>query len=138
MKEFTNEHSNLIVLKLGEELHETLGNYAREHGLKSAWVEGIGSASHMTLGYYKLGEKQYSWKDFSETHEILSLQGNLAWVDDEPVWHIHGVFGNSDFNTVGGHVKELTVGPTCELHITPLETPLTRVFDDETGLKLLS
>lgn len=138
MKEFTNEHSDLIVLKIGEELHEMLGNYAREHELKSAWVEGLGSASDMTLGYYKLGEKQYSWKDFSDAHEILSLQGNLAWIDDEPVWHIHGVFGNDNFNTVGGHVKELTVGPTCELHITPFDAPLTRIFDDETGLKLLS
>jgi len=138
MKEFTNEQGNLVVLKLGEELHEMLGNYAREHELTSAWVEGLGSASHMTLGYYKLEERQYEWKDFGETHEILSLQGNLAWIGGEPVWHIHGVFGSSDFSTVGGHVKRMIVGPTCELHITPLEAPLTRVFDDETGLKLLS
>ena len=31
----------------------------------------------------------------------------------------------------------MTVGLTCELLITPLDTPLTRTFDDETGLKLL-
>ena len=35
-------------------------------------------------------------------------------------------------------MKEMTVGLTCELLITPLETPLTRTFDDETGLKLLA
>lgn len=138
MKEFTNEHSNLVVLKLGEELHEVLGNYARAHALKSAWVEGIGGAGRVTLGFYKLGEREYTWKEFDDAHEIVSLTGNLAWVDGEPVWHLHGVFSGSDFTAVGGHVKEMVVGPTCELRITPLETPLTRVFDDETGLKLLS
>ena len=35
-------------------------------------------------------------------------------------------------------MKEMTVGLTCELLITPLETPLTHTFDDETGLKLLA
>jgi hypothetical protein len=48
------------------------------------------------------------------------------------------IFLDKVFNTVGGHVKELVVGATCELLVTPLETPMTRVFDEETGLKLLS
>ena len=34
-------------------------------------------------------------------------------------------------------MKEMTVGLTCELLVTPLDAPLTRRFDDETGLKLL-
>jgi len=138
MKEFANQQANVVVLKRGEELHEVLGNYAREHELVSAWVEGLGGADHMTLGYYRVDEQEYTWKEFNETHEILSIKGNLAWVDDEPVWHIHGAFSDNNFNAVGGHVKELVAGATCELFITYLETPMTRVFDDETGLKLLS
>lgn len=138
MKEFANEKGNVLVLKLGEELHGVLGAYAREHGLKSAWVQGLGGAGNMTLGYYDIEAREYIWKEFDEVHEILSLQGNLAWVDGEPFWHVHGSFSNREFNSVGGHVKRLVVGATCELYITQLETSLTRVFDDETGLKLLS
>lgn len=138
MKEFANGTSSVVVLKLGDELHEKLGEYAREHELAGAWVEGLGGAQRMTLGYYNIQQQQYTWKEFDEVHEILKLSGNLAWVDGEPMWHIHGAFSNKDFNTVGGHVKELVVGATCELLVTPLETPMTRVFDEETGLKLLS
>lgn len=138
MKEFATTSGNILVLQLGDKLQEKLGEYAREHELVSAWVEGLGGAKSMTLGYYNIDQRQYTWKDFDEVHEILKLSGNLAWVDGEPVWHIHGAFSNSEFNSVGGHVKELVVGATCELFIAPLDAPLTRVFDDETGLKLLS
>ena len=138
MKEFATTSGNILVLQLGDKLQEKLGEYAREHELVSAWVEGLGGTKSMTLGYYNIDQRQYAWKDFGEVHEILKLSGNLAWVDGEPVWHIHGAFSNSEFNSVGGHVKELVVGATCELFITPLDTPLTRVLDDETGLKLLA
>lgn len=62
----------------------------------------------------------------------------MAWVDSEPFWHVHGTFGSWDLAGVGGHVKEMVVGLTCELLVTPLDGPLTRIFDDETGLKLIS
>ena len=137
MKAFANPHSTLLVLKRGEELHAKLQEFAREHELKGAWVQGLGGSGVMTLGYYNLAEREYEWREVGNNLEILSLQGNLAWVDDEPFWHIHGSFGGRDFVSIGGHVKEMTVGPTCELLITPLDTPLTRTFDDETGLKLL-
>lgn len=138
MKEFATTSGNILVLQFGDKLQEKLGEYAREHELVSAWVEGLGGAKSMTLGYYSIDQRQYTWKDFDEVHEILKLSGNLAWVDSEPVWHIHGAFSDSEFNSVGGHVRELVVGATCELFITPLDVPLTRVFDDETGLKLLA
>ena len=137
MKVFPSQNAILLVLNRGEELHAKLQEFAREHELKGAWVQGLGGSGAMTLGYYNLTEREYEWREFSEPMEILSLQGNLAWVDGEPFWHIHGSFGGCDFASVGGHVKEMTVGLTCELLITPLDTPLTRTFDDETGLKLL-
>ncbi|MGB4762023.1 MAG: DUF296 domain-containing protein [Candidatus Saccharimonas sp.] len=137
MKTFASSNTTVLVLQRDEELHTKLQEFAREHGLKSAWVQGLGGSGVMTLGCYNLEKRDYEWREFGENLEILSLQGNLAWVDDEPFWHIHGSFSRPDFTSLGGHVKELTVGLTCELLITPLDTPLTRVFDDETGLKLL-
>ena len=138
MKAFPSQHATILVLNRGEELHTKLQEFAREHGLKGAWVQGLGGSGAMTLGYYNLTERKYEWQEFSDNLEILSLQGNLAWVDGEPFWHVHGTFGGRDFASVGGHVKEMVVGLTCELLVTPLDAPLTRVFDDETGLKLLN
>ena len=137
MKVFPSQNATLLVLNRGEKLHAKLQEFAREHELKGAWVQGLGGSGVMTLGYYNLAEREYEWREFSEPMEILSLQGNLAWVDGEPFWHIHGSFGDRDFTSIGGHVKEMTVGLTCELLVTPLDAPLTRRFDDETGLKLL-
>ena len=137
MKAFPSQNATLLALKRGEELHAKLQEFAREHELKGAWVQGLGGSGAMTLGYYNLAEREYEWREFAEPMEILSLQGNLAWVDGEPFWHVHGSFGGRDFTSIGGHVKAMVVGLTCELLITPLDAPLTRVFDDETGLKLL-
>lgn len=115
-----------------------LMDYAREHNLKSAWVSGLGGAGATTLGFYNIETREYEWTDYPKPMEIVNLTGNLAWVDNEPFWHVHGTFSGRDLQAVGGHVKELVVGLTCELLVAPLETPLTRTFDDETGLKLLT
>ncbi len=138
MKEFIDPSHHVVVLQRGDELHEQLQLYARNHTLTSAWVGALGATSRVTVGLYRTEEREYTWKEFEGLYEILSLSGNLSWVDGEPFWHIHGVFSGEDFQAVGGHVKELIVGATCELFITPLDIPMTRIFDDETGLKLLS
>lgn len=138
MKQFADFNSTLLVLKRGEELHTVLANYAREAGLTSAWLSGLGGAGKATLGYYSLETKSYSWQEFDGPLEILSLTGNLSMADGEPFWHIHGSLSDTKLQAIGGHVKELVVGPTCELLVTPLSLPLTRLPDNETDMKLIS
>ena len=138
MKEFANSNGTVIVIQRGEEVISRITNYAREHSLKAAWVSGLGGAGTVTLGFYDIATKSYEWKALDTPLEILNLTGNLATVDGAPFWHVHGTFGGRDYQAIGGHVKELVVGLTCELLVTSLGTSLTRVFDDETGLKLLS
>lgn len=137
MKVYSSEQGDIVVLQRGEELHATLSQYASERGLKSAWVSGLGGSGPVTLGFYDIATKQYEWKEFEGPLEITSLTGNMTIVDGEPFWHIHGTFGVRDFSTISGHVKQMIVGLTCELHITPHPTTLTREFDEETGLKLV-
>ena len=128
----------LLRLEYGEELHTRLDAYARSKKLAGAWLDGLGGTTKVTLGFYDLPSKQYRWKTFDMPLEIISLAGNLAVVDGEPVWHLHGTFSGPDYQAIGGHVKELVVGPTCELRITPIEQRLTRAYDEKIGLKLLS
>ena len=137
MKEFAASNGTVLVIRKGEEAMSRITEYAREHHLKAAWVSGLGGAGTVTLGFYDIETKSYEWKVFDTPLEILNLSGNLAVVDGKPFWHVHGTFGGRDYQVIGGHVKELVVGLTCELLVTPLHTPLTRTFDDETGLKLL-
>jgi len=137
MQEFSDANGNLLIINRGEEVIGQLVKYAKDKNITSAWLSGLGGSGTVTLGFYAIETKEYKWKEFNEPMEILNLTGNLSWVDGEPFWHVHGTFSGPQLQAVGGHVKELMVGLTCELHITPLDTPLTRVFDDETGLKLL-
>lgn len=137
MNEYPNANGNIVVINRGEEVIAKLTEYARANGLKSAWMSGLGGASGATLGFYDIDSKDYEWHDYDRPMEILNLSGNLSVVDGQPFWHIHGNFSGRDTQGFGGHVKSLTVGLTCEVLVTPLDSAMTRTFDQSTGLKLL-
>lgn len=128
----------LIRLDRGEKLIESLNQLAVNDNLPAAWLQGLGGAESAELGFYNLEMQQYNWQVFRDLMEITSLQGNLAWVDNQPVWHIHGTLSGSDYQAIGGHVKELIVGGTCELRLSLFEdTTFERRLDAATGLRLL-
>jgi uncharacterized protein len=52
-----------------------------------------------------------------EQVELLSLAGDVALSDGEPVIHAHVVVGCRDTTTRGGHLIDATVRPTLELII---------------------
>lgn len=138
MNAYSTDNATLIVIKKGEELMEVLNAYATNNNLQGGWVTVIGGAARVTLGFYNSQNRDYTWQTFEEQLEITGLQGNLAYVDGKPLWHIHGTFSREDFSTIAGHVKECTIGLTGEVLLVPHSTTLTRVYDDETGLKLLT
>lgn len=127
----------LIVLDRGDELISSLEEFAKEKDLAGASIQAIGGAAQVTVGFYDIKTQSYIWQDYDEALEVLSLSGNLSWVDGGPFWHIHGVFSGVDFAAFGGHVKKLVVGLTLEIQITPSNVRLTRVKETETGLSLL-
>ncbi len=132
------ETGYLLKLLRGEKIVETLTKFCVENNIHSGIISGLGGASDITLGYYDLTTKEYQWKDFVKVHEILSMNGNVAMVDNEPFLHIHMAISDDSFSTFGGHLKEALVGATCEVMITTLNTEITRMMEDEVGLKLLS
>ena len=138
MKHYQAGQATVLVLERGEQLIESLNEFARSAQLTSGWLtSGVGGANQATLAYYDFEAQQYNYRDFDESLEILSLQGNLSWVNGEPFWHVHAVLSGEDFQSIGGHVKSLRIGLTAELLIMPLSSKLTRNFDETTGLKLL-
>ncbi len=138
MKWYKNERADVVILERGEELISTLEAYTIENNLPGAWLQsGLGGAGQATLSFYDLDKKEYVDRTLNDPLEILSLQGNLSWVDAKPFWHVHGTFGNEQYSAIGGHIKSLEIALTGELLVVPLETQMTRVFDETTGLKLL-
>ena len=127
----------VVRLEKGEKLIESLTELVKKENIKGAWISGLGGAISAELGYYSLEEKEYHWKTLDKLLEITSLQGNVSWVDGEPKLHIHGSFSDENMQAFGGHVKELTVGGTCEVMMHALQAELTRSQNDDTGLELL-
>lgn len=128
----------LIRLKKGELLVENLVKFARKEKIKGGWISGIGGALWAEVAYYDLQAKGYEWKRLDKALEVTSLQGNIAWDNKEPTVHIHATFSDTNMQSIGGHLKELQVGGTCEIFLHNwFQDNLTRLHDDETGLKLL-
>lgn len=138
---YAADGSNYVIrLKKGEKWSEGFAQFVAQTGVKSAWLNMIGSATEVTVGAYSLEQKQYSWKTFAGTLEIVSVQGNISFTEaGQPMGHLHGTFANQEYQVFGGHIKDLTVGATLEVFVYCLgqNTVLTRTFDPQIGLPLL-
>jgi predicted DNA-binding protein with PD1-like motif len=137
MKSHKTDQGWLLILKKGEDFHSVLNQFASDNNLESAWLSGVGGSGPVELGFYEIERRDYKWQLFEGPLEVVSLTGNLAYIDGEPFWHVHGVFGGRDYECYGGHVKALEVGLTLELNITKQPHTNQRAFDEETGLKII-
>ncbi|MDZ7786521.1 MAG: PPC domain-containing DNA-binding protein [Candidatus Saccharibacteria bacterium] len=128
----------LVRLEKGEKLVASLTELVAKENIQAAWISGLGAALQSELGFYDLKSREYNFKTIDKTLEITSLQGNVSRSGSEPKLHIHGSFSDENMRVFGGHVKELTVGGTCEIFLHRwFKDELTRSHDDTVGLPLL-
>lgn len=131
--------SYIVRLSKGERLVENVLDFLSEHDVKSAWLNMIGAVSEVELGFYNLETKAYQWRVVSRPLEITGAQGNVATDESgKIVLHLHGTFADDNYQVVGGHIKDLMVGGTCEIIVRPLSVQLSRRNDSNTGLNLLN
>lgn len=132
--------TNIFLLRFdkGEEVITGLQEYCRENTIRAGNFQALGAAGEVVLSYYNLDKKVYEDSTLSEDLEIVSMVGNIAMMDDNIIIHSHAVFGRHDLSTVGGHIKRLIVSATCEVTLTTFTGDITRAYDEETGLNLLS
>ena len=128
----------LVRLDKGERLMESLEQFVHETKLRVGWVNGIGGALEAELGFYDLDSKKYQYQRFEGLSEIVSLSGSLAFDENgKLIVHLHGVLSDKQYQTMGGHVKDLVAGATLELFVHLSHLPVTRKLDGEVGLPLL-
>ncbi len=131
-------YNYLIRLDMGERLSDGLEKFIAESKIEGGWISGVGAACEVAIGFYELNAKDYKWRTFGRTMEIASLNGNFAYDEQGKVmWHLHGVFADEEYQTVGGHVKDFVAGATVELFVHQSYKPMNRKHDDTTGLKTL-
>ena len=67
--------------------------------------------------------------------EILSIQGNIFPMESETIVHLHGVVGQPDGTTRGGHILKAKVFTTCEMFIARIDAAKAiRKKSETTGL----
>ncbi|WP_210521663.1 PPC domain-containing DNA-binding protein [Hymenobacter terricola] len=127
----------LLVLHPGDNVLHELEQLAIREKIPSASFTGFGFV-HPTFGFWNAAKKEYDPKAFRDT-ELASMTGSIAWKDDKPALHVHGVVTDKNFTAYGGHLLALEVG-TGSVEITIVVHPrrLTREVDECTGAAVLN
>lgn len=132
------EHGYFIRLEKGEDFFPVVEKFLAEEDIKGASFHAIGAALMVELGFYHLDTKEYEFHTLGEPLEVVSMTGNVALNDGKPFIHTHGVFSDPKLQCYGGHINQLTVGPTLEVFLYPHTTTIKRELNEEIGLKLCS
>jgi len=120
-----------------ELLVATLLKFIKERGIHPSWLQGMGGALWADIGFYHLDSKQYSFKRIDKSLEIVGITGNITWLNNQPIAHLHVVVSDDNLQTYGGHLKELAVAGTCEILLKSFDQAISRRHDEATGLDLI-
>ena len=126
-----------VIFQNGDEPMSGLLDFANAKGLTGARITAIGAFENATLAYFDWEAKEYREIPVKEQVEVLSMLGDIALNDDEPVVHVHAVLGRRDGSTIGGHLKAAHVRPTLEVIIDEQPEYLRKFRDRESGLALI-
>ena len=132
-----NDLTFVLILDKGDEVIESLTDWAQQNQISSASFKAIGAFQSATLGYFDRERKDYDKIPINEQVEVLSLVGDIALKDGKPKIHAHVVVGKRDGTAHGGHILQAHVWPTLEIVLTETPAQLRRTHDDETGLALI-
>lgn len=128
----------VVVCDKGEEAVAVIGAALRDLRVRAARVTAVGVFAEAEVGWFDRDVRDYRRIPVSEQVEVLSLLGDVADQDGEPVLHAHCVLGRADGSTVGGHLLRGQVWPTLEVIISELSPELAKRVDPQTGLALIS
>lgn len=127
----------LMVLREGDNVLSQIENLAKEQKIPSANFTGIGFAQDATFGFYDFGEKKFHPKTFNKV-EMGSITGSIAWSENKPSIHMHGVATDDKFDAYGGHILALKVGTgSMEIYITVNDEKLERKIEQPLNANVL-
>ncbi|STX52473.1 Predicted DNA-binding protein with PD1-like DNA-binding motif [Legionella busanensis] len=127
----------ILSLKEGDDLFQSIMNYASYADLKSAIISGLGALSNVIISYYHRDTQQHFKKLFQDTYEIASLTGNLTLVDTGLFIHIHAALGDANFQLFGGHLISAEASASTEIIITPLNYTVLRKKHPDLDIKVI-
>ncbi|WP_406070907.1 PPC domain-containing DNA-binding protein [Micromonospora sp. NBC_01638] len=128
----------VVVCDPGEEPVSVIGAALHRYDLRAGRVTAVGGFQEAEVGWFDRQARDYRRIPVREQVEVLSLVGDVAAHQDEPVLHVHAVLGREDGSTVGGHLLSARVWPTLEVIVSEVAPDLSKRVDPETGLALIA
>ena len=133
------EKNNLVIIRLSsnEDFNDMLIRACTKHKIKTDFVIScIGQLKYSKLGYFKK-KGDYCPQEFKKPLEIISINGNIIFQEEEYLLHLHAILGDRDKKTYGGHFIDGIISVTAEIVLLKSDVNIKRIFDKETGLKSL-
>lgn len=133
-------YGNRIVLRLdaGDEICESIIAVADREGIRLGSVSGIGGAGSITLGVFNTEKKSYNTYEYTGTHEITSLTGNITRADGKPYVHLHITAANVNAGVVAGHLLSARISLTAEIFIDAADGEIGRKKNETLGINEMS
>ena len=141
MRSIETKINRIIVGKVepDEDLIDAILEMVQQHNIHSGLINCIGALKKFAIGYFNIDTKTYETKKFEEYIELVSCIGNIAFIDGEPVIHLHITIGNKEYSLMGGHlIQPAIVSITGEVYILEIDQKLYRKSDSKFNLSLLN
>ena len=128
------ENTYQVYLEKGESVVENLTEFCKAHHILNGHISGIGAVNNIELGAYATSKREYIKKTFQDDHELITYQGNIMLLDDEPFIHAHITIGNHNMEIFGGHLLKANIAVVGEFIINKIDGKSKRTFNDKIGL----
>ena len=129
-----------IRLDKGDELIASLVKLCCDEGISVGSVKGIGGCESVTVGVFDPELKDYIRAEKRGTLEMISLDGNITALEGKPFVHAHACFAyceaDGEHGMIAGHLLKAVIGLTGELVLTPENGRISRVYDEELGIRV--
>ena len=135
MESMVNGNILAVRLRQGEKVMPSLEEAVRSDGRRlGIIISGAGMMKSVRLGYF-MGKGTYKENLLIEPREIVSAEGNFVNGPGGFHAHVHVGLADDDSRVLGGHLKEALIHGTGEFFIYMCQAEVTRVDDEDTGLK---
>lgn len=112
----------VLKLKAGTDIPNGVFECVKDAKIARAAVIGVGDIKDPTLTYFKVKEKQFQDKKFTGIYEISSFTGEIVTAAEnvhEQI-NLHVTLADSNYQTIGGHLNNGTVGAIAAITIIPI------------------
>jgi len=131
---------HFLRLMKDEDILASIIKYCKTENIFSGYVQGIGAVANPSIGYFDLESKEYLVINKNFNAELVNCSGNIALdkKTGELIAHLHMVVGDSNGQTIGGHVMpDNKISVTGEFIIFETQGKNHRTKDNTFGLMLL-